>query len=208
MVETSQEYILPDCSMDPAMKEQAENIIVKTEKCEEILLKFEQDMKDEDDYLFSKVKVEISEHDFNTEETQTQKWICEICNYATKKRHNFKRHTNKCKGVYTCNDCNFATSRESVFKMHKLTTKRCTKDFKCKNCSFETSLLSNLKRHEKCCPSEKPESCTLCNMRAKTKDALKRHTKRYHKDRWLSVQTAQGNSLIYDQNTFKPECPS
>ena len=209
-MEIFQEYILPDCPIEnfPEEKQSSissdeekyklENIIVKTEESEEHIYLNYLDIQN-DNCAISKVKVEMSQPD----ET-TKSLICKICSYTTKKTHNFKRHADKCTGmVYTCNECKFATTRESVFKKHRLNTRRCTKDFKCPSCSFETELYSNLKRHEKCCPSEKPESCAYCNIRSKTKEALKRHIKRYHNDELLSVQTMQG--LGAHQNTLESE---
>jgi len=169
-IETVEEEIFLNCK--------EENVFVDE-------LVTEQEIKKEDgvDRFIdaSEIKVEM-------EEMFLKRFICEMCSYTTNKRNNFNRHKQKCTKEFRCDDCNFVTTRESVFKKHKSGVKRCTKDFKCSKCSYETGFLTSLQRHEEKCLTEKPEKCLFCSKGAPTKDALRMHMKRHHKEDWEKYQ--------------------
>ena len=94
---------------------------------------------------------------------------------------------------YSCNACEYKTRRSDALKTH---TERKHKDkdkmilSACDTCGYTSYISGNFKNHKKHC-RQKSEQCSMCDKKCLTKEALRKHRKRLHKDEWEHHKAAK-----------------
>ena len=77
------------------------------------------------------------------------KYCCEICDYQTHDRANFKKHVKKHEGVtYACNQCDYQATQQVSLKRHIWSRHEGVK-YSCDQCDFQGNWQSSILKHKK-----------------------------------------------------------
>ena len=83
-----------------------------------------------------------------------------------------------------CTSCNYRARRRDTLNQH-VKSKHISQDspvYACENCSYTSNVIDHFRRHMKDGCRSKSVICPFCEKRCLTKDALRTHKRRYHKD--------------------------
>ena len=76
------------------------------------------------------------------------KYSCEICDYQTHDRRNFKKHVKRHKGVtYACNQCDYQATQQASLKPH-IQSKHEGVKYNCDQCDFQGSWQHSILKHK------------------------------------------------------------
>jgi len=105
---------------------------------------------------------------------------------------------------YHCTSCNYRARRRDTLNQH-IKSKHLSRDspvYACDNCSYESNVIDNFKRHVSYGCRSKSVICPFCEKRCLTKEALRTHKRRHHKDTFKHSFAA--NEIVGVEN--KAEC--
>ena len=109
---------------------------------------------------------------------------CNICDYKTTHRINFKRHKESVHQEikpFKCSICDFESAWEPNLKKHIESVHEGIKPFKCHICEYKGRQKSDLKTHiESVHDGIKPFECNICGYKAAFKVRLKKHIESVH----------------------------
>ncbi|XP_030376603.1 zinc finger protein 37-like [Scaptodrosophila lebanonensis] len=162
---------------------------------------------------------------------KTQKIVCDICGYVTKRNDNFKMHMLRHTGSkdYQCPECPEKFYNNYLVQLHIRTIHKNEKPFKCRYCEKVFTQAGSRNYHEKMLhptkhladelPSEPPESqvqlpfcCIYCAKSFDTEYALEHHVKlhntetpfkcNYCEQRFASHIDANKHELTHNEKPF------
>ncbi|KAJ8961279.1 hypothetical protein NQ318_008964 [Aromia moschata] len=124
-----------------------------------------------------------------TKECPADVYVCSLCDYFTKRKHDLPKHllTHSAPGtttIYKCSQCPYETKRKNDMPKHMLAHCTDVQMFKCPDCPYQTKRKSDLPKHLLCHkpPGEVPlYKCDFCPYVTKRKGDLPKHVLN-HKD--------------------------
>ena len=98
---------------------------------------------------------------------------------------------------HMCTSCNYRARRRDTLNQH-IKRKHVSQDdlpvYGCEKCSYASNVIENFRRHMKDGCRSKSVICPLCEKRCLTKDALRTHKRRHHKQTF--EQNDSSNEIV------------
>ena len=135
------------------------------------------------DSHMKKVHPGVSKSGYQPGPTEDVNFMCNQCDFVTKRKDNFKNHISIHTGEFRCETCQINLAGRSALEKHRLTRaheerKRAKPGpcmtLSCKKCDFSTGSVEELLSHStRCRRASLP--CELCDFRAETESELSLH---------------------------------
>ena len=124
----------------------------------------------------------IVKKEHNDENGKEFKYFCSLCQYKAKRSDHLKRHAERMHTQGIADDENLVS-------------------YACDICSYTSKIYENFRKHKKSPCTVKSEKCPFCDKRSKSKDAARKHRKRYHEQE--REQNKEENKVTSDTTEEK-----